>query len=55
MKIGIGGAGAIGGLMGVKLANAGEEVIEWIAWYVSIDYEGGEPRIVALTFDAWSP
>ncbi len=39
----------------VGVANAGEEVIEWIAWYVSIDYEGGEPRIVALTFDAWSP
>ncbi|MCJ7725419.1 MAG: GerMN domain-containing protein [Acidimicrobiia bacterium] len=31
------------------------EAINWITWYVSIDYEGGEPRVVAMTFDAWTP
>jgi hypothetical protein len=31
------------------------EAINWITWYVSIDYEGGEPRVAAMTFDAWTP
>jgi spore germination protein GerM len=29
--------------------------LDWITWYVSIDYEDGEPRIVGLTVDEWSP
>ncbi len=29
--------------------------LDWTTWYVSIDYENGEPRVVALTLDEWSP
>lgn len=29
--------------------------LDWVTWYVSIDYENGAPRIVALTLDEWSP
>ena len=29
--------------------------LDWNTWYVSVDYEDGEPRIVALTVDEWSP
>jgi hypothetical protein len=29
--------------------------LDWVTWYVSIDYEDGAPVIVGLTVDAWSP
>jgi spore germination protein GerM len=29
--------------------------LDWNTWYVSVDYEDGKPRIVALTVDEWSP
>ncbi len=29
--------------------------LDWTAWYVSIDYESGEPRVVGLTVNEWSP
>ena len=29
--------------------------LDWITWYVSIDYEDGEPVIVGLTVDMWAP
>ena len=29
--------------------------LDWTAWYVSIDYEDGEPVVVALTVNEWSP
>ena len=29
--------------------------LDWITWYVSIDYEDGAPVIVALTVDMWAP
>lgn len=29
--------------------------LDWTAWYVSIDYENGEPVVVGLTLNEWSP
>lgn len=29
--------------------------LDWVTWYVSIDYEDGAPVIVGLTIDTWSP
>lgn len=29
--------------------------LDWITWYVSIDYEDGWPVIVGLTVDMWAP
>ncbi len=29
--------------------------LDWITWYVSIDYEDGEPVIAGLTVDMWAP
>jgi predicted small lipoprotein YifL len=29
--------------------------LDWVTWYVSIDYEAGSPVIVGLTIDTWSP
>lgn len=29
--------------------------LDWTTWYVSIDYENGEPVIVGLTVDMWAP
>jgi hypothetical protein len=29
--------------------------LDWTAWYVSIDYEGGEPVVVAMTLNEWTP
>ena len=29
--------------------------LDWVVWYVSIDYEDGEPVIVGLTIDQWAP
>ncbi len=29
--------------------------LDWVTWYVSIDYEDGEPVIVGLTIDQWAP
>jgi spore germination protein GerM len=29
--------------------------LDWTTWYVSIDYEGGDPVIVGLTVDMWAP
>ncbi|MBT8199525.1 MAG: GerMN domain-containing protein [Acidimicrobiia bacterium] len=29
--------------------------LDWVTWYVSIDYEDGAPVIVGLTIDMWSP
>ena len=29
--------------------------LDWITWYVSIDYEDGAPVIVGLTVDMWAP
>jgi spore germination protein GerM len=29
--------------------------LDWIAWYVSIDYERGEPVVVGMTLNIWAP
>jgi spore germination protein GerM len=29
--------------------------LDWVTWYVSVDYEAGSPVIVGLTIDAWAP
>ncbi len=29
--------------------------LDWVTWYVSIDYEDGAPVIVGLTVDMWAP
>jgi hypothetical protein len=29
--------------------------LDWITWYVSIDYEDGLPVIVGMTIDQWAP
>ncbi|MEA2000975.1 MAG: SH3 domain-containing protein, partial [Actinomycetota bacterium] len=29
--------------------------LDWIIWYVSIDYENGSPVIIGLTVDMWAP
>lgn len=29
--------------------------LDWTSWHVSIDYEDGEPVVVGLTIDQWSP
>ncbi len=29
--------------------------LDWVTWYMSIDYEDGQPRIVALTLDEMAP
>ena len=31
------------------------EGLDWTTWYVSIDYENGDPVIVGLTVDMWAP
>ena len=35
--------------------NAEYGGLDWVTWYVSIDYENGEPVIVGLTVDMWAP
>ncbi|MDH5373771.1 MAG: GerMN domain-containing protein [Acidimicrobiia bacterium] len=35
--------------------NPAYDGLDWITWYVSIDYEGGEPVIIGLTLDQWAP
>ena len=35
--------------------NPDYDGLDWITWYVSIDYENGEPVIVGLTIDQWAP
>ncbi|MBT8212807.1 MAG: SH3 domain-containing protein, partial [Acidimicrobiia bacterium] len=29
--------------------------IDWYAWYVYVTYESGEPRVLAMSTDAWAP
>lgn len=29
--------------------------LDWVTWYVSIDYENGNPVIIGMTIDQWSP
>lgn len=29
--------------------------LDWTSWHVSIDYENGEPVVVGMTIDQWSP
>jgi len=29
--------------------------LDWTIWYVSFDYEDGQPVVVGLTLDQWSP
>ena len=29
--------------------------LDWTMWHVSIDYEDGEPVVVGMTYDEWSP
>ena len=29
--------------------------LDWVTWYVSIDYEDGAPVVVGLTIDQWAP
>ena len=29
--------------------------LDWVVWYVSIDYEDGQPVIVGLAIDQWAP
>ena len=29
--------------------------LDWTTWYVSVDYEDGDPVIIALIIDQWSP
>ena len=35
--------------------NPEYEGLDWTTWYVSFDYENGEPVVVGLTLDQWSP
>ena len=35
--------------------NPDYDGLDWITWYVSIDYEDGQPVIVGLTLDQWAP
>lgn len=35
--------------------DPGLDGLDWVTWYVSIDYENGSPVIVGLTIDQWSP
>jgi spore germination protein GerM len=43
----------------VSVYDSGDEEqyegLDWTAWYVSIDYEGGEPVVVGMTVNEWSP
>lgn len=39
----------------ISVADGGHDGIEWFVWYVLIDYENSEPRIIGLTFNAWTP
>jgi hypothetical protein len=43
----------------VSVYDVGDEPeyggLDWTAWYVSIDYEQGEPRIVGMTINEWAP
>lgn len=39
----------------ISVTDSGHDGIEWFVWYVSVDYEKGQPCIVGLTFDAWTP
>jgi hypothetical protein len=49
----------LGGLNYAGLHDPGDDPryggLDWNTWYVSVDYEDGKPRIVALTVDEWSP
>ena len=49
----------LGGINYAGLYDPGDDPqyggLDWNTWYVSIDYEDGKPRIVALTVDEWSP
>lgn len=29
--------------------------LDWTIWYVSFDYEDGDPKVVGLTIDQWAP
>jgi hypothetical protein len=35
--------------------NPDYDGLDWVTWYVSIDYEDGDPVIVGLTVDMWAP
>ncbi len=35
--------------------NPDYDGLDWVTWYVSIDYEDGRPVIVGLTVDMWAP
>jgi len=43
----------------VGVHDAGDDAefdgLDWVTWYVSIDYEDGSPVIVGMTIDEWSP
>ncbi len=43
----------------VSVYDPGDEAryegLDWTAWYVSIDYEDGEPRVVGMTLNEWAP
>jgi hypothetical protein len=39
----------------VSIVESGQDAIEWFVWYVSIDFEDGQPLIVGLTFRGWTP
>jgi hypothetical protein len=47
------------GLHFVSLYDSGDDPqyggLDWKAWYVSIDFEDGEPVVVGLTVNEWSP
>ena len=42
-------------VLGILAGGVVEDPTAWVNWHVSIDYEGGGPRVVGLTYDAWSP
>ena len=35
--------------------NPDYDGLDWVTWYVSINYENGEPVIIGLTLDVWAP
>jgi spore germination protein GerM len=47
------------GLNFVSVFDSGDDEqyggLDWTAWYVSIDYEDGEPVVVGMTVNEWSP
>ncbi|MGI9018068.1 MAG: GerMN domain-containing protein [Euzebya sp.] len=49
----------LSGLHFVSVYDSGDNPeyggLDWTAWYVSIDYEDGQPVVVAMTLNEWSP